>query len=229
MKHDPTAGIILAAGLSRRLGSPKQLAPYHGKPLLAWAVDAALDSNLQEIVLVLGHEAGAVEASLKDRLDNPRIRTVFNPNYRHGMAESLKTGLRQVKDRSPSVMFILGDQPLLKAETINLMLQRFWSSNMSICVPVYQGKRGNPTLFSSEFYPLLLSLSGDIGAREIIRAHPGCQLRVSISHERCFDDVDTEEDLTAHSSGPTAPDDSRIRSHAIPKDRSPGRPAPETH
>jgi molybdenum cofactor cytidylyltransferase len=95
----------------------------------------------------------------------------------------------------PSVMFMLGDQPMIDTETIDFLLHNFWRSDKDICVPVYQGKRGNPTIFSRKFYNHFLNLKGDIGARGIIKTNSDRVLEVEVKNPLCFMDIDTEKDF----------------------------------
>lgn len=194
MEKGLTAGVVLAAGMSTRLGRPKQLIDVGGRPMLARVLGAALSSALEAVVLVLGHEAEGIKAALGEVLSDPRLRTLLNPKYRKGMSSSLRAGLLPLIDDFPSVMFLLGDQPFVDARTINLLLERFWSSGKDICVPVCQGERRNPVVFSRRFYGEILELTGDAGARGIIGANPERVLQVEIQDPRCFLDVDDEED-----------------------------------
>ncbi|MBI4634411.1 MAG: putative selenium-dependent hydroxylase accessory protein YqeC [Deltaproteobacteria bacterium] len=193
----PTAGIILAAGMSTRMGktgTPKQLLEAGGKPLLAWVVEAAIASELARVILVLGHEAGKILAALGPLAGHRRIKTIINDRYADGMASSLQAGLLEVRDEFPSVMFLLGDQPLVGTETINLLLDRFRESDKDICVPMCGGKRGNPVIFSCRHYHEILEIRGDRGAREIIDRYPDAILPAEISDPRCFLDIDNTED-----------------------------------
>ena len=187
-------GIVLAAGMSTRMGNPKQLMSLSGKPLLARVVEAALASELEEVELVLGHEAEKILAALGSLARDQRLTTVVNKRYREGMAASLQAGLLQVKDRFPAVMFLLGDQPMVAADTVNLLLRRFRASDRDICVPVYAGVRGNPICFSNLFYDRIIAIRGDTGAREIINDHPDNVLYVEIENPLCFMDIDSPED-----------------------------------
>jgi molybdenum cofactor cytidylyltransferase len=193
----PTAGIILAAGLSTRFGKPKQIVDLKGKPLIEWVVDASLNSRLDKIVVVLGENAPQIASGLSLKYNDRRIITLINPQYKDGMSQSLRTGLANVMKDFPSVMFLLGDQPLVSSALIDHLLERFLESEKDICVPVHQGIRGNPTLFSSKFYKQLLNVSGDIGAREIIKAYPEAVLLVEAKDPLPFFDIDTEKDLEA--------------------------------
>lgn len=195
--RQPTAGIILAAGTSTRMGRPKQLQPFKGRCLLQWVVEAALGSNLDTVVLVLGHEFETMIRALGDLTLHPRLVTAFNYRFREGQAYSLRAGLGLVKDEFPSVMFLLGDQPFITPGFLDLLLERFWTSEKGICVPIHAGKRGNPTIFHRVFYRLLLELEGDQGGRRIIEEHPEEVLPVEIEEPLWLMDVDSEEDLEA--------------------------------
>ena len=191
----PTAGIILAAGLSTRFGRPKQLMHLNGKPLIEWVMDASLQSRLDEIVLVLGHNAHPIASDLTTRYSDQRITLIINPQYKEGMSQSLRAGLVNVMQNIPSVMFLLGDQPLVSSGLIDRLLATFWESEKDICIPMHKGRRGNPTIFSNRFYKQLLKVSGDIGAREIIRAYPQAVLPVEVEDPLPFFDIDTDTDL----------------------------------
>jgi molybdenum cofactor cytidylyltransferase len=177
------------------MGRPKQVLAFRGKPLLLWVLEAALAAGLDRVVLVLGHEAPGIARTLGGILNHPRLDTTLNPEYPEGMASSLRVGLLRVMDRFASVMFLLGDQPLLDPQTIDLLLRRFWSSSRNICVPMHQGVRGNPVLLASPYYPRILALRGDAGARRIIEENPQDVLRVEVRDGSVFYDIDREEDL----------------------------------
>jgi len=193
----PTAGIVLAAGRSTRFGRPKQLLPLLGRPLLEWVLDAALHSSLERIYLVLGYRHRQIQSTLGEKLSHPRIRVILNPRYPEGLSSSLRAGLLQARHRYPSVMFLLGDQPLVTSSLIDRLLEEFWGSDKEICAPCLGDRLGNPTLFSREHYPRLLSLRGDTGGRVLLRELPHQVHRVPVSDLRVFLDVDREEDLQA--------------------------------
>jgi len=196
-RKKPTGGIVLAAGLSTRFGKPKQLADLGGKPLLQWVVDACLGSRLGRVVVVIGRNASRVASLLSAEYSDPRLGTVVNRRYRQGMSSSLRSGLAKIRQDCPSAMFLLGDQPLVTAELIDDLLDRFWNSDKDICAPLHENRRANPTLFSSRFYPQLSAVSGDVGAREIIRTHSDALLTVEVADPLPFWDIDTETDLKA--------------------------------
>ncbi|MFQ5485394.1 MAG: NTP transferase domain-containing protein [Desulfobacterales bacterium] len=194
-KEKRTAGIILAAGQSTRIDNFKPLIKLEGKYILEWVVDAALESHLAYVILVLGHNFRKIQKALNEKIHHPKMRLVINLQYPIGLSRSLQSGLLEVKGSFSSVMFLLGDQPMLDVKTINLLLDRFWNSKKGICVPICRGKRGNPTVFSNKFYDRLLQIKGDIGARNVIQEHASDIIRVKVDRPLSFMDIDTETDI----------------------------------
>jgi molybdenum cofactor cytidylyltransferase len=195
IQEHSTAGIILAAGASTRFGQPKQLLRLNGRCLVEWVLEAALDARLKRIILVLGYAHQKIQQVLGKKLQHPKLQIEVNPHYQNGQSGSLKLGLSCVSDTYPSVMFLLADQPLVDAVTLNILLEQFWSTDRHICVPTFAGRIGNPCIFSSHFYPQIMQISGDIGARRIIQANPEQVHEVQIQNPHFFLDVDTPADL----------------------------------
>ena len=190
-----TAGIILAAGASVRFGQLKQLIKLRGKYLVEWVLDAALKSRLDIVVLVLGHENQSILQALGTKARHPQLAVVINHRYREGQSSSLKAGLKSVRQAFSSVMYLLGDQPMINSNTINHLLGQFRETEKDICVPVFEGKRGNPTVFKRPIYEELMMIDGDIGARNIIRKNSERVLYVEIKDPLCFFDIDSQDDL----------------------------------
>lgn len=195
IKEIPTAGIILAAGASTRFGQPKQLLRLKDRYLIEWVLDAALDARLKRIILVLGYAHQKIQQTLGKKLDHPKIQIEINPHYKDGQSSSLQIGLSSVRDTYPAVMFLLADQPLVDAVTLNFLLNQFWSTDKNICVPTSAGSIGNPCIFGSRFYPQIMKISGDIGARRIIQTNPQQVQKVQIQNPHFFLDIDTPRDL----------------------------------
>lgn len=191
----PTTGIILAAGRSLRLGRPKQLIEFRGKYLLELVLDAAINSDLERVILVLGYHFQNILEAFKENLRRSDVHVIINPKYDEGQSRSIRAGLSEIRDAFPSVMFLLGDQPFTDSEMINDLLTCFWESEKDICVPVCQGKRGTPVIFGRPFYDRLMEIKGDIGARNIIRAHPESVVYAEVNNPLYFFDIDTEEDI----------------------------------
>lgn len=191
--------IVLAAGTSSRMGQLKQLLDYHGRPLLHHVVDNLCRSGVDKIVVVIGHRQSEVAAVL----EGLPVQIVINPDYASGQSSSIKAGLKALAAPGfdavsgtgrQGVLFVLGDQPLLKPETINLLTEYFLRHG-GIAAPYYRGVRGNPVLFDLSFWAEFDSLQGDTGAREIIARHPEALHKIEVTDPGIFFDVDTPEDL----------------------------------
>ncbi len=191
--------IVLAAGTSSRMGKPKQLLLYQGRPLLRHVIENLSRSKVDKTVVVLGHKYAEVAAALKDL----PINIIVNRDYASGQSASVKAGLKALVDPDlklasdtgrQGVLFVLGDQPLLKPETVNLLIDNFMRCG-GIVAPYYQGIRGNPVLFDISFKHELQSLQGDKGAREIIARNLQALHKIEVTDPGILLDVDTPKDL----------------------------------
>ena len=194
-QKNQTAGVILAAGMSERFGRPKQLLKLNHKYMLQWVLEAALASRLAKVVLVLGYEHQKILQVLEAVAEHPRLQIVINHAYSEGQSRSVKTGLEAVRETFSSVMFLLGDQPLLESARINHLLDRYRHTTKDICVPVYRGRRGNPAIFGINMYAKLMQIEGDRGGQEIILQNPDRVLYVEVDDATIFLDIDTEADF----------------------------------
>lgn len=187
------AGIVLAAGSSSRLGRPKQLLPLQGEPLLRFTLRRILTTNLDAVYVVLGHHRDNITRAIED----VPVRIVYNPHAERGQSTSVLAGLNAVAAAEPdAVMFLLGDQPLVDPEVVNRLISRWQETRTGVVAPRYTGDPGrNPILFDRLVLPELMTLTGDVGARDIVRAH---QMRGDISlvdvDTPAPRDVDTEAD-----------------------------------
>jgi molybdenum cofactor cytidylyltransferase len=183
------SGVILAAGKSTRLGRPKQLLELGGEPVLLHTVRNATSSHLDQVVLVLGDSA----SEIADAIGEQGQGLAFNPDYELGQSTSLKLGLSRIDPEAEAVMFLLGDQPQVSAEIINAVISHFRKTGGSIVMPSYHGTQSNPVLFSRELFPELAKVTGDQGARSVVRAHFSEVHAVEIDADPPLD-VDTEKD-----------------------------------
>jgi molybdenum cofactor cytidylyltransferase len=177
---------------------PKQLLRLKGGYMIEYVIGASLDSKLNRIFLVLGHHHKKILKALAENskyFKNDRLEIVINRQYRQGMSSSVHAGLAFLGNKFGSVMFLLGDQPMVDSLLIDLMLKQFYKSDKNICAPVYKGKRGNPTIFSREYFNLLQSMRGDSGGRNIIIANPDDILKIETDSPACVFDIDTMGDL----------------------------------
>ena len=181
------SGVILAAGKASRMGRDKLSLPFNGKPLLQHVVDAARKSCLENVTVVIPRDS-----DLENIVDFSGCDVVRSVHRDLGQAESLQTGLRNVLDESDGCMVLLGDQPLITAETIDMLAGAFAQQPECWVAPVQEDMRGNPITIPSAWYPKVFELEGDSGARPLL-ASPGLALRLVRIHEvGPFIDVDTE-------------------------------------
>ncbi len=186
-------GIVLAAGLSSRLGRNKLLLPMGLKPIIVWTTENALASPLDEVIVVTGHQHLAVE----EVVGHFPVRTVYNPDYAKGQSTSLIAGVRAASPWTECFVFFLGDQPLIGPETVMPLLNRFRQTDALLVVPEFAGKRGNPVVVSTKLRKELLSLTGDAGARGLLEAHADAVETVEVFDPAVRMDVDREEDYDA--------------------------------
>lgn len=188
-------GIILAAGLSKRFGRPKQLAEWRGRPLILQAAETALASRLRRVIVVTGHVANQVRAALRPLAQYPNLHLVYTPEYEEGRASSIRCGVKALPEDSPAAMFLACDQPLITAELINALIDAFIQHRPLICHPVFGSIPSNPSIFAAELFPELMELSGDVGGRALIEKYRSRVHEHNISSPRVVTDVDREEDL----------------------------------
>ena len=190
MAPSGVTGIILAAGASRRLGRPKQLLELGERPILDIVLDHAAQSRLDSIVLIVGSESDRIVSAVRDYGQ----RVVFNPDYSTGQSTSLRRGILAVPDDTSAVLVLLGDQPEVSAEIIDRLIASFAESQGEIVMPSYAGVPGNPVLFRRSVFPELLEITGDQGARDVIKAKRDVVAHVPFADRSPPLDVDTEED-----------------------------------
>jgi molybdenum cofactor cytidylyltransferase len=191
------SAILLAAGESKRMGQPKQLLTWQGRTLLQHSLESLIDSDADEIVLVLGHEADLIRKSLPAL----PVKIVINPDYRQGMASSLRQGLLAMDPGSEAFLVLLADQPGIGPEIINTLIRRFRKADpkRGIVRPVYRGLRGHPVLIGARYLQEALQLQGDVGARRILLNHPEDILEIEVDQDAVLKDIDTPEEYQEYS------------------------------
>jgi len=189
------AAIILAAGRSTRMGGPnKLLAELSGKKLVRIATEQALASKASEVIVVTGHQADLVEQALAGL----KVKFVRNPDFAGGLASSVKAGISAVSRDADGAVICLGDMPLIDAGLIDRLIEAFAPDRGNlIVVPVADGRRGNPVLWSRRFFKELMTLDGDIGARHLIARHAEAVADVPVEGNSAFLDIDTPQALEA--------------------------------
>lgn len=186
------AVVVLAAGRSRRMGGPnKLLEQLGGKPLVRHAAEAALASAAQRVVVVTGHMEDQVRAALEG-LD---VDFAHNPDFAEGLSTSVKAGLGALGGGADAAVIMLGDMPRISADLIDALIAAYApGEGRNIIVPTFEGKRGNPVLFSADYFEELGAIRGDVGARHLIGKH-GEAVHEVAADEAVVLDVDTPDAL----------------------------------
>jgi molybdenum cofactor cytidylyltransferase len=189
------AGVVLAAGKSSRMGGPnKLLAEIGGKPLVRIVVDAVLASRARPVVVVTGHQRDKVEAALAGL----SVKFVHNPHFADGLGTSLKAGIAALPAEADGAIVCLGDMPQVDAALIDRLIGAFDPDHGALVVlPTIDGKRGNPVVWSRRFFPDLMAVEGDVGARYLIGRYTEAVAEVPLTGTAALTDVDTPEALEA--------------------------------
>ncbi|CCF82612.1 nucleotidyltransferase family protein [Nitrolancea hollandica] len=190
MSGTRVAGVILAAGTSRRLGTPKQLLPLAGRPVLARVIDAAAGTSLDPLLVVLGH----VAREIQEQVDFSTASVLINPTFADGQSESVKTAVRVLPADVDAVVFLLGDQPLVDPRVIERLISAYRHQPAAIVQPRYHEGRGNPVLIARPLFPELLKLTGDNGARPLLNRYSDRISLVDVPEFHRPEDLDTWED-----------------------------------
>ncbi len=187
------AAVVLAAGRSTRMGgSNKLLAEIGGRPLVRIAVEQALASRAKPVIVVAGHERERVEAALKGL----PVQIVHNPDFAQGLGTSVRAGIAAVPAGADGAVVCLGDMPQVDAALIDRLIAAFAPEQGALAViPTIDGKRGNPVLWSRRFFPDLMAIEGDVGARHLISRYGEAVVEVPVSGKGALVDVDTPEAL----------------------------------
>jgi molybdenum cofactor cytidylyltransferase len=189
------AAIVLAAGRSSRMGAAnKLLTEVDGMPMVRRAVEAAAASHARPVIVVTGNEQGKVQAALR----GCKATFVHNPRFAEGMSTSLQAGLAALPANVDGALVCLGDMPLVTASAIDRLITAFNPlEGRAICVPTWNGKRGNPVLWGRRFFAAMADLAGDVGAKHLIGEHAELVTEVAMSDDAVLTDIDTPEALAA--------------------------------
>ena len=184
------SGILLAAGLSSRMGEPKQLLPFGESTIVETVVDSMLGAKFDEVIVVVGHRA----SEIREQLGTRPVSTVFNPNYREGMLTSAQTGIRGLQE-SDAFALMLVDQPFITSALIDRVVDAYVQTDKGIALPSYNYKRGHPVVFHQRYAGEILTLGTDSGGvRTLFKKYSDDIHYVTVDTDRVLRDIDYRED-----------------------------------
>jgi molybdenum cofactor cytidylyltransferase len=188
------AAVVLAAGRSTRMGGPnKLLAEIGQRPLVRIAAEEALASGAKPVIVVTGHQRERVEEVVADL----PLTVVHNPSFADGLGTSVRAGIAAVPAEVDGAIVLLGDMPQVDAALIDRLIGAFDPDRGAlVVVPTFEGKRGNPVLWSRRFFPDLMAIEGDVGARHLIGRYGEAVVEVAVTGKGAFTDIDTPEALS---------------------------------
>ncbi|MDH5263079.1 MAG: nucleotidyltransferase family protein [Gammaproteobacteria bacterium] len=181
--------IVLAAGTASRFGRPKLLESYGGEPLICRALRAAHHVAAGRVVLVTGHNNKAVELVANGLFDE----AVYNPAFADGLGSSIAAGVRHCRGRAEAVLLLLADQPLIDGAYLEKLIEKWCCSDADIIMSEYNDTIGPPAIFSKSTFESLAVLSGDEGARPIVKS--GRYNIATMGEQIENPDIDKPEDL----------------------------------
>jgi len=185
------AAILLAAGASTRFGGEKLLAPWRGRPLYRHALEALAGSPAVASVAVV------IRPGFPTSPAPPRCRWVVNPDHAEGMSTSLRAGILAAPADADAYLIALADMPAVTPTLIESLVAFHRAAGSSITAPVCRGRRGHPVLIAAAWREALLGITGDVGARELLRAHPEAVAEFATDDAGVLFDVDEPKDFEA--------------------------------
>ena len=187
--------VVLAAGLSSRMGVQKMLLPWKGKTVIETVVDILIESGIVEIVVVTGRDAEQIASVYNSK----PVQTVHNPDYADGnMVTSLVIGLRALQGKADSVLMVLGDQPQMQETTVKCLVDEWKQNPDSLCIPSYQMRRGHPWVIPARLWEMLFSLGPLQTMRDFIRMNEKEIHYVVVDTPTILADLDTPKDYAQH-------------------------------
>jgi molybdenum cofactor cytidylyltransferase len=185
------ATIVLAAGRSSRMAPRNKLLELvEGKPVIAHTAIAALGSGADPVIVVTGFAAEGIG----EALHGLKVKVVHNADHAQGLSTSLRTGLEALPRDSDGAFILLGDMPKIESRDLDALLAAF-KGREAICVPVRGGRRGNPVLWGAHYFPEIMRIVGDMGAKPLMAKYPKHVIEVHVDSDGIFADIDTPLDL----------------------------------
>jgi len=168
------------------------LLDWEGRTILQRVLENLSRSQVDEVILVLGHEAERIQQTL----DTHKVKVVINRNYKEGMITSIQQGLINLDDKVEAFFIVLADQPAVGPEVFDRLIGEFRqaSPQKSIVLPTFRGRRGHPALFGAKYKKEALRIEGDVGFRQVFQEHPEEILTVEMDTDSILQDIDTPDD-----------------------------------
>jgi len=185
------AAVILSGGASRRMGSPKALLSYQGRPFLEHLLDVAHHPKIGLRRIVLGADREPIAKEVNLALDE----IVINEQWEKGQLSSIHAALRSLPAETDGIILLLIDHPLISEVLVGELVDSFYTSGKSIVLPVYEGRRGHPVIFSSSLYQELMNAPLETGARSVVWAHAADVQVVQTNEEGCVLDLNDPDTL----------------------------------
>ena len=191
--------VVLSAGESSRMGSPKALLPIEGQTFIEKIVAALKQTPVSRVAVILGHNA----EEMKRRIEHLPVEILVNPDYKLGQLSSLQVAVRRLESGTDcdGMLVHLVDHPYIDPVLVERMIQRFYETKKLIVVPRYGAKRGHPVIFSRQLFDELLAAPMDQGAKAVVNAHGDATLEMETDEEGITVDIDTPELYRQHVKG----------------------------
>ena len=195
------AAVVLAAGLSRRMGTPKMVLPWGETTVIGRVVSVLTQAGIEEVLVITGGARQQVEVALQGM----PARVAFNPRFAEDhMTLSLQVGLAALPADVEAALVTLGDQPQIEPAVVQAILQAYFEKRSSLVVPSYQHHRGHPWLIARELWKDVFALHTPQTLREFLNAHAGQIDYLPVENASVIRDLDTREDYERDRPAPSA-------------------------
>ena len=186
------SAILLAAGQSKRMGGENKLTKkIQGLPLIKHSINNILESSVDEIIIILGHEKEIIEKLIDN---NKKIKIIFNKDFKTGMASSIKIGIKHLPKKTEAFFICLGDMPMVNKDIYNKLI-KLRDKKKEIFVPTFNNEQANPVLFNFKMNDKIMNIKGDFGAKKILQSNEEKIFYLPIDDREIFLDFNTMEDF----------------------------------